>query len=313
MSSPLALILAASPSFAADPAANVTADLLAEVRFDQKITLISAGSGPKTVVRYVPEPGAAATYELKTRIGMDMSMTGPDGQPMSMPLGQMMPTTVLTMRHTVGQPVKNGMIPVKIEQTDVRVVDAAPEMLEVMKQSLEQTRGMAFQVLVDPATGRPVQLDVAPGTDPAIGQAIQGLADQMTQQMAMFPAEAIGRGAKWTTESDMNLSGMSMRAVQTSTVTAITPEALEMDVTTTMKIGQGPLQLPGMPPEAKVDITRFTGSGAGKMRVDLATLVTTGTVTMDVDMAMRIGGADAAMDMGMKMHQTTDMALVKAK
>jgi hypothetical protein len=306
MPSPLALLLAVAPS-AAGPS---TAQILEDVTLTQQVALVNAGAAPRAVVRYQPRAGATATYEMRTRTGMDLSMTGPDGQPISIPLGGMVPTSVLSMKHTVGQPVDNGLIPVRVEQLGARVEGAPPEMSAAMREGLAQTEGMSFQLLVDPAVGRPVQLDVVGGTDPALGPALEGLADQLVQQMATFPAEPVGRGAKWTSETQMGMSGLDLRVTQTSTVTAVSAGAVDLDVAMTMRIAEGPVQMPGLPPGAEVEVVKFTGTGGGAMKVDLGTLVTTGAMAMDLDMTLRMAApGQPPMEMGMKMDQQTEMAL----
>lgn len=313
---PLLLVVAVAPLAAAKPApptpatpADAASEILSQLEIDVALKLLEPGAEPRAVVRYKPTPGATSTYETVARTSMDMSMVGPDGNTMSLPMGDMMPTMVMKARNTVGQPTPNGLVPVRIEQLGMRLEgDTPPEMAEAMQGSRAALDGMIFDMLVD-ANGKPVQLDiVSGGGDPAMGDLVQQLADQMIDRMATFPSEPIGVGARWTSVVDMSMSGLVMSVTQTSVVRAVTPQAIDLDVTMKMDLGNGAMQFPGMPPGVAPEITKFVGTGGGATHIDLGTLVATGSMTMDLDMAMKITApGQPPMSMSMKMKQATEM------
>src|SRR5688572_28754139 len=104
----LGLVLVAT-SFATPP----TADRFDEIAFDQELKVVSTGAEPRTVLAYKPKPGTVATYEVVSTTALDMSMKMPDGSTMNVPMGLgAIPSLVVSMRNTVGQPVANGLVPV---------------------------------------------------------------------------------------------------------------------------------------------------------------------------------------------------------
>jgi hypothetical protein len=306
----VAAIALTVPALAGPPEATaVAAGVLEGMKLDVKLSLVDAGAEPRQVLRYTPRPGATAEYETVSRTQMDMSITLPDGQNMAMPMGDAMPAMVMSARNTVGKPLPNGMIPVSVEQLGTKLEGAAdPAMAAAMTDAFASLKGMTFQILVD-ADGKPAQVDVAGAADPALGTAIQGMADQMGDQLAHFPVEAVGPGAKWTVDMDMSMAGLDMVVQQTVTVVSITGNIVELDTVLDLDMGKGGFEMPGMPPGAKPEIKQFEGSGSGRMKTDLTTLVSTGAMTMDMNMAMTMAAPDGGGNIGMtmKMKQTTEM------
>lgn len=311
----LAAFLAAlslSGSASAGPASSSAAasGMLEGMTFDVAMTLVDPGAAPRTVLRFHPRPGATATYETRSTMQMDLSIAMPDGQKVAMPLGEALPTMVMTAKNTVGNQLPNGMFPVRIEQLGARVEgQTSSEVAAAMAEALGTMKGMAFDLLVDPS-GRPAQVDVTGTADAAISQAVQQMADQMADQMAHFPTEAVGQGAKWTVDLEMSLGGLDLVVTQTNTLVASTADSVDYTSELVMSMGKGAIAIPGLPPGANPEIKRFRGSGTGAMRTDLATLASSGKMTMDIDMEMAIasgaGGADG-LSIAMAMHQTSEV------
>lgn len=72
------------------------------------------------------------------------------------------------------------------------------------------------------------------------------------------------------------------------------------------------MQLPGLPPDAKIEITKLVAEGNGTMRVDLGSLATLLDQKMKMDMAMTISMGDESMPpMGMSMQMEQEMSTKK--
>ena len=310
----LVLLVAIVPLFAAAPPTpatptDVMGAMVDELTFDHQLTLLDAGAEPRTVVRYQPRPGAVAAYETVARTNVDMSMTMPDGQTMAMPMGGAMPSVVMGMRNTVGEPTANGVVAVRIEQLGARIDGAAaPEVAEGMSASLAALDGLVFDLMID-RDGRPVQLDIVGGADSEMAGLVQQMADQMVDRMPTFPTEPIGVGARWKTNVDVSMAGMDMAVSQTMVARKITADSIDFDMVMELAVAEGAITLPGMPPGmAPPEITKFVGSGKGTMHMDLGTIVATGTSVMDMDMGMKMNvPGQPPMAMTMKMHQGTEM------
>lgn len=306
---PAAASAPGSPVAVGKPSAAEVARTVAEsLTFDQKTKVLDAGAEPRAVLRYRPEPGATATFEIVSRSAIDMSMTLPDGSTLAVPMGNAMPAIVMTTRNTVGQPAANGFVPVRIEQLGSRIDGpAAPEVADAIRQSLGATNGLVLEMLLN-AEGRPVQLDVVSGGDPAMTDLVQQIADQTIDRITAFPSEPIGRGARWTNDLGLSISGLDLIVTQTVTARAITADGVDLDVVMQLALGSGGLVIPGLPPGTPPpQITSFTGTGNGGVHVDLGTLVSTGTVTMDVDTALQMTTPGVGvMGMVMKVHQVSE-------
>lgn len=306
---------APAPAPAAVPSsAEILAATVGDLTVHPPVTkILDAGAEPRAVVHYQPRSGATVTYENVSRSGLEMTMTLPDGSVMPMPMTDTLPSIVTTLRNTVGAPLPNGIVPVRIEQLANRIDGpAAPEVASAVQDGLDKTRGLTFQLMVG-ADGRPVQMDiVGGGGDPAMADLLQGIADQTFGRVDLFPREPIGPGARWTSDYEMSMSGLDLRVTQTATARSISATAVDLDLVLSMSLGDGGLTLPGLPPGMVPEFTKFGGTGKGTYHVDLATLVSTGTLVMDIDAAMKLAMPGAGqMSMTMAVHQQTDTRLPK--
>jgi hypothetical protein len=289
---------------------EVTARVVEGLDLKPTLTLTDRGKGKRRVVRFAPEPGTTTAYTTTTRQSMSLSMKGPDGQMIAVPgLDQTQPTIVTRMQNTVGQPVKDDLVPVDITFLGTEVTDTTPEMKAQLDQAMGSLTG--FRMLVRASDGGLEQVDVAT-EDEQLYQMIQGIADSYLDKLPSFPAEPVGVGAAWTVEIDMNLAGLPFRTTQDTVVTAMEDTSVEVAYTFTMHQGEGDLRLPGMPADAEMAFTHFRGTGTGTMRTDLTTLVATGSSTFDLAMGMRVAaGGQPPVDMDMTIHQTTETAADK--
>ena len=311
MISTLALFATLQPAHAAPQpdSAELAADVVGSMELEQTITMKELGKKPRRKVELAPKAGATASMELVSTTGMNMSIRGPDGTEMPMPgLGDMLPTTVMTVKNVVSDPVADGLMPVTIEYVDVRVEGVEGEIKNQMMAGLQPIKGLQFTMLVAP-DGRITQTDVS-ANDATYYEMIQSMADQYANQLPIFPAEPIGVGAEWDVNMDMSVGGMAIQAVQKITVTDVTADAISMDYELEMQIGQDGMAIPGLPPGAEVDISKFSGKGSGAMVTDLGTMMSLGTMKMDMDIEMSVKAEGQNMSMSMDMSQTTEMRAV---
>lgn len=301
-------LLASSVALAEPSPADAAARALEGLSLSHTVTVQSTGQGPKQKVRMKPEAGTVAAYDLITEQDMALSMQGPDGQLIPMDgMGNLAPTMVFSVKHQVHEPVAQGLVPVQVEYTDVAVRDVPPELAQQMMQGLAPMKGLSFRLLVDPEAGKAVQADVSV-EDQAMYEMTQALADQFVTSMPSFPTEPIGVGAVWTVDLTMNVSGMSLLTKQKVTVTELSDDHIATKVSFEMAKGDSPMALPGLPPGASVDLSRFEGSGQGELRTDLRSMVSTGSIETIIDLQMSVGmGEEGAMGMGMRSTQTMTM------
>lgn len=282
-----------------DPAAAI-----ADLQIETSVELIDPGEQPRTVIAYRPKIGARADYEVTVGMDMGMSIVLPDGNAQSIPLGGMMPPISTVARNTVGEPLASGHIPVRVEFLDFRVDgEASPEVSAALLAGMSGMQGMKFDMLIDPATGRPVQVDLSGGESPELASALQSMMDQYVDRVVQFPSEPVGVGATWKIAMDMSMSGLDMSGTETVTVRDISKNKVEVDLVLDPKLGEGGMNLPGLPPGAVVDVTEFSGTGLGTMTINLQDLTSVGLMTIDMKLAMKMGipgQGDAAMTMTLK-------------
>ena len=313
----LSILVAVFPLLAAGPSAPTpqaaVGQMVETLVIAQQLTLVDPGSTPRVVLRYTPEPGAIVTYETVSRTGLDLSMTLPDGSPMALPLGELLPEVVTTTRNTVGPRGADGQVVVRTEQLGARVTgNVAPEVAAAVRQGLDGATGLVLETTVS-SDGRPVRIDVVGGRDPGTTALVRQIAEQTLDRLMLFPPEPVGPGARWTSDIDLTVSGLALIVSQTVTAKKVTPEAVDLDVVLDVRLGSGGLVVPGLPPGTPPPkITRFSGTGGGATRVDLATLVSTGTIamTIDADLQTALPGIPG-MALTMKIGQVTETRLAK--
>jgi len=293
---------------APDPGADATAKILEGMELSVELTLVEAGAEPRQVLRYRPKPGSKVDLEMVNTQQMKMEMIGPDGTAMPMPgMGDLSPTMIMGMHQEVGQPVDNGMIPVTVGYTEMSVTGVPDEMKGAMLAGMKPLEGTSFRMLVDQKTGKITQIDVDSDTSDELYGALQSMADGFSRNMAQFPDEPVGVGAKWTIDLDMNMAGMQLGATNHMTVTKIQGDRVEMAFDMVMNKGDSKMDFPGMPPGAEVDFTRFEASGSGTHVIDLATMATLSTSKTDMDLAMKVAAEGQNMGMNMKMNQKSEI------
>lgn len=293
---------------APDPGADAAAKVLEGLELSMEITLVEAGAEPRKVLRYNPKPGASMDFEMVNTQKMKMEMIGPDGTPMPMPgMGDMTPTMVMGMHQEVGQPVANGFVPVTVGYTNMDVTGVAPEMKGAMLAGLKPLEGTQFRMLVDPKTGKVTQIDVDSGTSDEMYQALQSMADNFSRNLTQFPDEPVGVGAKWTLDMDMNMGGLQLGATNHMEVTKIQGDKVELSFVMVMEKGDSKMQLPGMPPGADVDFTKFVAEGSGTSVIDLSTMAGLTSSNTDMDLGMKITADGQTMGMNMVMNQKTEV------
>jgi hypothetical protein len=304
----VASLLLSSVALANPPTAeSATARVLEGMQMSMDIKLVDAGAKPHQVLHFQPKPGSVVDLEVVNSQNMKMEMIGPDGQPFPLPgMGDLSPTVIMGMHQEVGQPVQGGLLPVTIGYTHMSVEGVAPEMREPMLAGMKPLEGTSFRMLIDPKTGKVEQVDVDSKGSDELYQALQSMVDGFMKNMAQFPAEPVGQGAKWTVDMDMNMAGMQLLATNEITLTKIQGDTIEMSFDMVMKRGDGPFQMPGLPPGAEVDFTKFEAVGSGTNVVNLSTMASYGTNTTSMEMGMKVKGEGQSMGMNMSMVQKTE-------
>jgi hypothetical protein len=214
---------------------------------------------------------------------------------------------IMGMRQEIGQPVANGLIPVRVGYTEMSVTGVPDEMKGAMLAGMKPLQGTSFRMLVDSKTGKIEQVDVDSNTSDELYTALQSMADGFTRNMAQFPEEPVGVGARWTVDLEMNMAGLELGATNHMTVTKIQGDTVELSFDMVMNKGDSKMNMPGLPPGAEVDFTRFEATGSGTSIIDLSTMGTLTSSTTDMDLGMKVVAEGQTIGMNMKVHQKTEL------
>ena len=289
----------APPDASASSAQEMTRQLLDTMSMNIQVTLEDPGAEPRQALVFKPRAGAVTTTEMTQHIAMSMVVKG---QSMAMPPQDM----VTTQRCTVSAPDAAGNTRVHTEVVDVSSPAGAA--------AGNALTGMAFDLVVSPA-GRVTGVEVTGGGDPMVSEMVGRMSKEAMQSVATFPADPVGVGARWTTEAEVGMAGIPFIAETTSTLRSLTDARADLDVTIQIRAGDSQLQFPGLPPDAKLDLTKLVGTGTGTQSVDLTTLTNTlqQKMTMDMEMTMSMGaspGGPGGMTMAMHMDQEIGSVVV---
>lgn len=282
---------------------ETTTDLLKTMEMSGSVTLEDPGAEPRATIVLAPRPGASATLEVTQRMTMTMAM---NGQSMPVPATN----TVTTSRIAVGPADAEGNVRIRNEIQNLQTTGGG-DAGAAANAAAEAFRGVTTSIVVSPA-GRILGVEAETTGDPAMAEMVRQISKQALQNMPMFPVEAVGIGARWRTEYEVSIAGFTLLAEMTSTLREVAPESVVIDIATTMQQGNSLMQLPGLPPDAKIEITRLVAEGTGTMRVDLENLATLLDQKMKMDMGMTISmGSESMPPMAMSMQMEQEMSTKK--
>ena len=121
--------------------------------------------------------------------------------------------------------------------------------------------------------------------NPVFDQLSSSLLEQAANLAFPFPEEAVGVGARWAIESDVELSGLPIQARYLVTLTELDGDVARADLEATLTFVPGPVEVQGV--AAEVISGELTG--AGTVSWDLAgglvprlEMAMDGTATIDV-------------------------------
>lgn len=263
------------------------------------LELIEAGAAPRETIRYRFKSGASERAAVESTVNVALSLGG-----QQIPM-QSSPSIRMGMNIRTAEVDADGSARIEFDIASAEVVGDAPQAAQ-MNQMLGAVKGMSGSYRLDPrgqiAAGSINAPAGAPGAD-----LLASLDDTMQQMAAAFPAEAVGRGARWRVIQNVDMNGMKISQTIEYTLRERSGNrvALDLKITdSTMDIGAA------MPPGARVDSMKMEGGGT--TTIDLTSLVPTMTMNLDMAASMSISaqGQTQAMTMFMQTRQSMGPAAV---
>jgi hypothetical protein len=266
------------------------------------VTLLDAGSEPRTVLRLHPAIGDRQTISMTMKSATTTSMAGKDTSSMSMP------PILMTMDVNVKDISADGEITYDMTVGDVTVAgddtNAAPGMAAVMKSSLVGIQGMTGTGRIsDRGIIKDLQMKLPAGTNPQLAQTLDQMKESVSGSSTPLPDEAVGPGAKWEYQTRVISQGMTIDQTATYELVSLEDNRLTLRNTITQNAASQTIQNPAMP-GLKMNLNKMTGNGDGTTTYDLAHIMPVAGALdekTEVVMSLNIGQQKQNMEVKMDM------------
>ena len=265
---------------------------------DIAVELLDPGAEPRQELRLGVEQGTEQTYVLhqEQEISIDAG-------------GQTQATATATeqeVTYAVDE-VGDGVIVAKTTYGAGRVLDDPPVDAQT-RQVLEQLYA-AFEGAEGSATfderGTIVELEVPsievdePQLQLFLDTLVDGLEAQGTQLAVPFPEEAVGVGGRWRVSASFELAGLPFEVATEVVLTAVGDGSAEGDITQTLSIPPGPVEVQG----TQAEVVSGEVAGGGTVRWDLSTPLASVDQEVTGDIVLRIGQGASATEVRQTLRQ----------
>ncbi|HEX6310501.1 MAG TPA: hypothetical protein VF152_02620 [Acidimicrobiia bacterium] len=225
-----------------------------------KVVLRDPGDAPREPLRWtIPPPGTSRT----TTMTMEMEFGG-DAAAVSGPAGLEM---VMEMETTVV-----GVTPEGAATVAGRILSASSPSDPAADAALAPLLGdFAWESDITP-DGRTLatRADIPEGLDPTSEGVLEQILPQVQQATRPFPVEPVGTGATWRILEEIELGGVPVTQRTDQTLERRDGNEVEISVRMRQTVEPGPIDLPGVPPEARVTVRKWRMTGKGNQVLDLA-------------------------------------------
>lgn len=270
-----------------------------------QVKLLDRGKGKRQKLRYKAKRGAKERMQVDMDMSMRMSM---GGQSLA---DTRIPTIRMRMDIDVADVTKQGHMRLQFRYVGVELLETPgvqPMVHASMKQALEGLESMHGHALI---TDRGLTLEGGFETGSLANPQLQQLAASLEQSIqhlsAPLPAEAVGVGAKWEVRSRIDSGGITVKQTARYELVELEGDRFECKISITQTAAAQPIQAPGMPPGAQVELASMKGTGSGELAVKLDRLTPTSRADMASDMQMRMQMNGQTQEMGM--HMTLGMKI----
>jgi hypothetical protein len=295
----------AGPGTAAKPG-ELNEGTKAAVAAKSPVTLLAAGSEPRTVLRLRPAVGDKLTLVMTQKTSMEMGMAGNQLPAMDLPPIQ------LTMDLEVKKISDDGEIDYQLNFTDATVEadkNGIAVQAEMMKTALDGIRGLTgagkvtAQGIVKSVT---MQLPARPA--PQLAQTVGQMTEVFSSVIPALPEEAVGVGAKWAYQTKSKTQGLTTDQTTTYELVAREGDQFTLRTTIAQSAANQKMDSPVMP-GMKVDLVKLTGTGTGTSTQELGR-ITPQTASVDeetrMSLGMNLGQQKQSMDMKITVKVTIE-------
>jgi hypothetical protein len=304
----IASIVLASLTVAVDGTATaVAADDVTTAR----VSLISAGSSPRSALRLALTEGDVVRREMETTQHVEQSIDGQSTNAVNAP------PIVMTLETTVDTVAPDGVAELSFAYTDVTITDdgsldaAELAQLDAVLAPLESVRGTqsitARNQLLD------AEIEGLEGFDATLAQTMSQLSDQAGSTAVPFPAEKVGVGARWQGVTALRVNGIDVRQTYEYELREREGDSVVIGVSYVQSAPPQRAELPGTPKGTVVRVTRFRVTGSGEATVDLTEPLPTAS---DIEasgqqrFSIRAAGDRGELSQDLELHVTLQVPLL---
>jgi len=279
---PVAAVPPAPSGLPHDPALPFVLPLSRPNRAEVKLE--SAGSGTLHELRYALAAGAPQAFSIQMNIEPTLRVAGK-----RMPGSAAMQFDV-TGTLTLGAPVESRSR--RSAHFDRFVPTSQGLGSEDLARLQAQFGALEGLILTDSwgargdQTNAEVVLPVAP--TPEAAAFLQTLGDSMSNAFLPLPAEAVGQGARWTSEEKIVAEGVEATQTSTFVLIRMAGSVLSLRVEVSQAAPSQRMLTEHLPPGVTVELVRLSGTGQGMLVIDLAKLSVDSSLTMNLLVETRV-------------------------
>ena len=237
------------------------------------VVLIEAGEGEKQELRLRPEVGETQTLNMSIQMNIETFFGG-----MSMPSIPDV-TTTLTIESVVTDVKENGDIQAEFIYTNTAVlpsetVEIPPEVIEEMNAKIATLIGTKGIILLDNrGLTKSLNIEVSEDIDPLVENTVDQLLINSFENMSSpLPEEAVGVGAVWQIEQDVNLNGLELDQTAVYTLENRTEDTVTLSMIIEQTAEEQQFTPWGLPAEMAVDLVSLESTGTGDFTMNLTQL-----------------------------------------
>jgi len=256
------------------------------------LKLLDPGAEPRKELRYKVAKGTKQAFEGLIDIAMTMNI-GPM-QNMKLPTMRMVGSLEFTDVTPDGK-MKYVMVTEKIEFLETK--GTAPLNADMLnKQFANKLNGMKATGEIDPL-GKVSNFAVDMSSVPKeMQEMLQGLRQSLNQMAAPLPTEAIGKGARWQVNQNLDQDGIKVNQTVVYELGDVKDSEATLKSTVTLNAPSQTISKSGV----SVQLNKMTGTGTGTMKIDFTKLLGPTEMTLHIDQDAAAMGQNMKMGMDMK-------------
>jgi hypothetical protein len=263
--------------------ATTTTEAAAPTPAAAQVTLLDPGAEPRQELRYRPTEGTTDAVTQRNQLTLVQEFGGQRQE-------VQVPASSVDVDYVVEEVVDGGFTTVgtygatQVEGDDAAAAETA--------RLLEQISGAQLVTeMTDRGAITATRIEgIADTGNPMFGQLLGSLVDSAASLAFPFPEEAVGVGARWLVETEVEISGLPISARYEVTLAELDGDRVGADIAASLEFVPGPVVVQGT--SAEVESGQLDGTGtvtwdlAGGL-VPRTTLDMAGTVSLEVQ-GMRV-------------------------